>query len=146
LDVRPESDRVALADALREDGFVRVRLGGQVLMLESGPLPVQGETTIDVIVDRLVRGSETAGRLRDSIETAFEKGLGRCRVIVQEGGFGADPHPGPLPVGEGEGSGPLSPRERARVRGDASRTDASRTEAEAPVDPEVRIEAPHPNP
>ena len=28
LDVRPESDRAALADGLREDGFVRVRIGG----------------------------------------------------------------------------------------------------------------------
>jgi excinuclease ABC subunit A len=84
MEVRPESDRAALADALREDGFTRVRAGGQVIALEAGPLPAppSGEAAIDVIVDRLKRGSEAAERRLDSIETAFAKGLGRCRVIA----------------------------------------------------------------
>ena len=38
--------------------------------------------TVDVIVDRLVRGSESPERRLDSIETAFAKGLGRCRVVT----------------------------------------------------------------
>jgi excinuclease ABC subunit A len=84
LDVRPESDRAALADALREDGFVRVRIDGQVWAIESGPLPLPEGGTIDVIVDRLVRGSEALERRRDSIETAFAKGLGRCRLLTDE--------------------------------------------------------------
>src|SRR5581483_12016569 len=78
LDVRPESDRAALADLLREEGFVRVRVDGAIRSLETGPLPEPAAGAIDVIVDRLVRGSEPAGRRIDSIETAFDKGLGRC--------------------------------------------------------------------
>ncbi len=86
LDVRPESDRAALAEALREDGFTRLRVAGQVVRLESGPIPGPGEGGVDVVVDRLTRGSEAPGRRLDSIETAFAKGLGRARVIVEGGG------------------------------------------------------------
>ena len=39
-----------------------------------------------MVVDRLVRGSEAPGRRLDSIETAFAKGLGRCRVVADDGG------------------------------------------------------------
>jgi len=84
LDVRPESDRSALADSLREDGFTRVRAGGVVVSLDSAPVPAPdpGGNTIEVIVDRLVRGTESPERRLDSIETAFVKGLGRCRLIA----------------------------------------------------------------
>jgi excinuclease ABC subunit A len=84
LDVRPESDRSALADLLREDGFTRVRAGGKVVALEAGPLPPSDDDTVDVIVDRLVRGAESPERRLDSIETAFSKGLGRCRIVVDD--------------------------------------------------------------
>src|ERR687894_3231073 len=45
LEVRRESDRMALADALRADGFTRVVLGGpgQTVTLDSGPLPGPGD-------------------------------------------------------------------------------------------------------
>ena len=83
LDLRPDSDRSALADSLRAEGFTRVRAGGGVVRLESGPIPESTGPTVDVVVDRLTRGSEAVGRRLDSIETAFAKGLGRCRVIVE---------------------------------------------------------------
>ncbi len=86
LDVRPDSDLLGLADALREDGFARVRVDGQVLRVETGPLPRPVAGGIDVVVDRLTRGSEAIGRRLDSIETAFAKGLGRARVLVEDGG------------------------------------------------------------
>ena len=38
-----------------------------------------------MVVDRLVRGSEAPERRLDSIETAFAKGLGRCRVMSGRG-------------------------------------------------------------
>ena len=84
LDVLPGSDLQALADALREEGFTRVRSRGEVISIESGPLPSTNDTTLDVIVDRLVRGSEATGRRLDSIEAAFSRGLGRCRVILDD--------------------------------------------------------------
>jgi len=83
LDVRPDSDLAGLAEALVEDGFTRVRVGGQVIRLGGAPLPDPGEGGVDVVVDRLTRGSEASGRRLDSIETALAKGLGRARVIVE---------------------------------------------------------------
>ena len=88
LDVRPDSDLAALADSLREDGFTRIRVGGQVVRLESGPLPGGATSGVDVVVDRLTRGSEATGRRLDSIETAFARGLGRARVLVEPDGPG----------------------------------------------------------
>ncbi len=87
LDIRPDSDLEGLAEALREDGFSRVRVGGSVARIESGPIPDPGESGgVDVVVDRLTRGSEASNRRLDSIETAFAKGLGRCRVVVEPDG------------------------------------------------------------
>ncbi|WP_169978567.1 excinuclease ABC subunit UvrA [Tautonia rosea] len=85
LEIRPDTDRTALAALLREDGFLRVRVGDRVETIEDGPIPDPvGEASVDVIVDRLVRGREDSGRRGDSIETAFDRGLGRCRVIAEE--------------------------------------------------------------
>ena len=52
----------------------------------TGRCPSRPRAAVDVVVDRLTRGSEATGRRLDSIETAFAKGLGRCRVIVEGGG------------------------------------------------------------
>ena len=85
LDVRPDTDRAALADALREDGFIRVRVDGQASDARVRADPRRPATgAIDVIVDRLVRGRRTPAARLDSIETAFDKGLGRCRVITDD--------------------------------------------------------------
>ena len=40
---------------------------------------------IYVILDRLVAGNAAEDRLRDSLETAFSKGEGRCFVFVEDG-------------------------------------------------------------
>ncbi|MBX6315234.1 MAG: excinuclease ABC subunit A, partial [Isosphaeraceae bacterium] len=85
LDVRPESDRAALADALREDGFIRVRVDGQIQTIEAGPLPMPSDGEVEVVVDRMTRGSDAEARRLDSIETAFARGLGRCRIVTDEG-------------------------------------------------------------
>ncbi len=85
IDVRPETDLDALANLLREDGLTRVRVGSRVVRIESGPSPVPGpgESGPDGILDRMTRGAEAPARRMDSIETAFMKGLGRCRILVE---------------------------------------------------------------
>ncbi|MDB5349358.1 MAG: uvrA 3 [Planctomycetota bacterium] len=85
MEISDESDPLALADGLREDGFTRVRADGVVSTIDSGPLPRPKDGVVEVIVDRLVRGSEAESRRLDSIETAFAKGFGRCRIITDEG-------------------------------------------------------------
>jgi excinuclease ABC subunit A len=82
LDIRAGTDQAALLASLRARGFTRLRSNGQTNALDEPgpPLPVDGQ--VDVIVDRLIRGSDAADRRADSIETAFDEGLGRCRVIA----------------------------------------------------------------
>lgn len=82
LDIVAGSDRLLLAESLRESGFVRVRIGNETQLIESGPIPGNAIGPIDVIVDRLVRGSESLERREDSIRTAFERGYGRCRILT----------------------------------------------------------------
>ncbi len=86
LDVRPDSDLDGLAEALREDGFSRVRVGGATVRIEAGPIPAEGINGVEVVVDRLTRGTEASNRRLDSIETAFAKGLGRCRIVREDDG------------------------------------------------------------
>ena len=84
LDIRPETDRAALFQSLRTEGFTRLAAAGQVVRLDDpeagAALPAEG--SVDVIVDRLVRGKDAIPRRIDSIESAFSKGLGRCRVLA----------------------------------------------------------------
>ena len=106
LHVGPENHFDQVAAGLREDGFVRVVAAGRIVDLTapgSGdtaiaqsiahqPLPPLSSTNgaaengLYVVVDRLAIGSATDQRIRDSLETAFTKGGGRCYVFVEEAG------------------------------------------------------------
>jgi excinuclease ABC subunit A len=67
---------------LREDGFVRVQIDGQVIKLGEDAYPEhQRPTKIFVLVDRLEAGPATP-RGNDSIETAFNRGQGRCALLI----------------------------------------------------------------
>ena len=50
------------------------------------PLPPLPSPLLHAIVDRLVAGRAGESRLRDSLETAFAKGHGRCCAFVETGG------------------------------------------------------------
>jgi excinuclease ABC subunit A len=78
-------DLSATAQALREDGFVRAVIGEQTVSLD-GEVPAQGSgvQTLHVVVDRLAAGRSEAQRIRDSLETAFQHGDGRCDVLTEE--------------------------------------------------------------
>ncbi|MDP3730708.1 MAG: excinuclease ABC subunit UvrA [Candidatus Omnitrophota bacterium] len=68
----------------KKDGFVRVRVDGNVVEIERGvPLDKNKAHTIEIVVDRLVLGKDIRKRLTDSIETALEIGSGL--VIVSAG-------------------------------------------------------------
>ncbi|NLX56162.1 MAG: excinuclease ABC subunit UvrA [Planctomycetaceae bacterium] len=75
------------AAELREDGFVRVVVAGQMLSLSAGDTaaalggPRPDGTEVLVVVDRLVAGPGNRQRAHDSVETAFSKGRGRCAVL-----------------------------------------------------------------
>ncbi|MDZ7339260.1 MAG: excinuclease ABC subunit UvrA [candidate division KSB1 bacterium] len=66
----------------RRDGYVRVRVDGEVYDLDSKiKLDKNKKHNIEVVVDRLVLGPQVASRLADSVETAL--GLGSGMVLVE---------------------------------------------------------------
>jgi excinuclease ABC subunit A len=83
VDVRPDTDGAMLVASLRREGFTRARVAGIVLPLDEPGLSLPREGSFDVTVDRLIRGRDTLGRRSDSIETAFRKGLNRCRIWTE---------------------------------------------------------------
>lgn len=68
--------------SIRKQGFVRVRLDGEVLDLDSLPrLDKRKAHSIDVVVDRLVLKDDVRSRLTDSVETALQQGEGTMLVL-----------------------------------------------------------------
>ncbi|MDZ7378100.1 MAG: excinuclease ABC subunit UvrA [candidate division KSB1 bacterium] len=66
----------------RRDGYVRVRVDGEVYDLDAKiKLDKNKKHNIEVVVDRLVLGPQVASRLADSVETAL--GLGSGMVLVE---------------------------------------------------------------
>ena len=64
-------------------------LRGEVPVPATGDAPVQSNGTVYVVVDRLSAGSAGQQRVRESLETAFAKGKGKCFVIRRERRRGA---------------------------------------------------------
>ncbi len=71
---------------LRQKGFQRVRLNGEVKELQDDSIipPGSSEHVVEVVVDRLVLNAESRGRLADSLELAFREGGDRAIVMYQE--------------------------------------------------------------
>ncbi len=75
-----------LLKSIRRDGFVRVRIDGQISSLEEIPsLPRQPSYQVDVVVDRLILNRESTQRLAESLEIAAHHSNGRVTVL-REGG------------------------------------------------------------
>ena len=72
-------------EELRNDGFVRVRIDGKMVMLEDDfPLPEKNKRhTIEAVVDRLITGKTDRTRLTDSVETALGKGDGVLTALFE---------------------------------------------------------------
>ena len=67
-----KGEHAKLLEQIRKDGYVRVRVDGEVYDInEVPPLDKQKKHTIDVIVDRLIIKPGIEGRLAESMETAF---------------------------------------------------------------------------
>src|SRR5688572_3037850 len=78
-------------EAARKQGFVRVRVDGQVHDLSSAPkLNRRQNHDIAVVVDRLVARQADRNRLADSIETALRAAEGLVEVVRH----GSSPHAG----------------------------------------------------
>ena len=69
---------------LAEQGFVRVRVDGEVRRLEEVPaLDKKRKHSIEVVVDRVTVGKVETARLTDSVETALRAGKGQMQVLAE---------------------------------------------------------------
>jgi excinuclease ABC subunit A len=71
---------------LRQRGFERVRIAGQIRGLdETNLVPTGGaELAVELVVDRLVATPDQRARLADSLELAFREGRDRAIVLAQK--------------------------------------------------------------
>ena len=72
-------------EKLLKDGYIRVRVDGEVKMLEDDiPLDKNKRHDIDVIVDRIVKTADSRSRVHDSIETALSLADGKAVVLAND--------------------------------------------------------------
>jgi excinuclease ABC subunit A len=73
---------------LRQRGFQRVRIAGEIKNLDDPQLVPGGagtrEIAVDLVVDRLVAAADQRSRLADSLELAFREGRDRAVVLAQK--------------------------------------------------------------
>lgn len=78
------------ADELRTRGFIRLIVGDRTVNTSAGAADSDPIGSVDeaataacfVIVDRLTADPASESRIRDSLETAFREGQGRCVVFI----------------------------------------------------------------
>lgn len=71
---------------LRQRGFQRVRIAGEIKSLDEPRLVPNGsdEIAVELVVDRVVVAADQRSRLADSLELAFREGQNRALVLVQK--------------------------------------------------------------
>ena len=71
---------------IKRDGFLRVRVDGEMRLLEDEDIQLDKNKkhTIEVVVDRLVIKEGLSKRLADSLETAVKRSGGLASVLVHE--------------------------------------------------------------
>ncbi|MFO7803827.1 MAG: excinuclease ABC subunit UvrA [Desulfovermiculus sp.] len=80
---RRKGNQADVFKKLKSQGFVRVRVDGEVMTLDQVPdLAKTKRHSVDVVVDRLVLKDNVRKRLADSLELALQLGSGR--VVVSE--------------------------------------------------------------
>ena len=85
--VGKKGEQLDLFDELRAQGFVRVRVDGEVYELDAVPkLDKNKKHTVDVVVDRLKVREDAKQRLAESFETALRHADGRAIALEMDSG------------------------------------------------------------
>lgn len=83
--VERKGEYIDLFDQLRAQGFVRLRIDGEVHDIDSLPaLQKNKKHTIDVVVDRLKVSPDSKQRLAESFETALRHADGRALAVEMD--------------------------------------------------------------
>ena len=81
----PDQSLLSLVQNLQAQGFIRVRIAGELYELDQLPSDLPANTSqIELVIDRLRVREEQKQRLADSIETALEAANDRVLVVDME--------------------------------------------------------------
>ena len=81
--VGKKGTHVKVIEQLKKDGYVRVRVDGEMLDLDDSiELNKNKKHTIEVVVDRIAIKPDSSARLADSLETALKLGSGKVLIDV----------------------------------------------------------------
>lgn len=74
----------SLIEELRQEGFVRLRIDGEVINIDEADVDIQKNTkhTIDIVIDRIVVKENAKSRIADSSQIALKKANGLMVVDV----------------------------------------------------------------
>ena len=79
-----KGEHLEVVEQARRHGFVRARVDGDLVELESVPkLAKTRRHSIEAVVDRLVIDAEVRSRLTDSVELALKEGCGMLVALVE---------------------------------------------------------------
>jgi len=76
-----------LLEGLRDKGFVRVRVNGEVVRLDETlpALDKKKKHSIDLVVDRIAVAPENRSRIAEAIELALKEADGEARAVLDDG-------------------------------------------------------------
>ena len=81
-----KGEHVKVIERLQREGYVRVRIDGEVYPIEEVPsLDKQKKHTVEAVIDRIVLKEGVESRLTESLEHAFALGQNLAIVAVQDG-------------------------------------------------------------
>lgn len=81
----PDQSLLSLVQSLQAQGFIRVRIAGELYELDQLPSDLPANTSqIELVIDRLRVREEQKQRLADSIETALEAANDRVLIVDME--------------------------------------------------------------
>lgn len=86
LDIPKNRSTDEQLELLRQQGFVRARVGGEVILLADLDASKLEGKTIEIVIDRLKVDPDESHdiRLADSVETAFFEGKGSCLIVCPD--------------------------------------------------------------
>jgi excinuclease ABC subunit A len=80
-----KGEHESVFDDIRQQGFVRVRVNGEICDLDSLPkLDKRKNHTIEAVVDRLSINADARGRITDSVEIALKTSDGSLIALVEK--------------------------------------------------------------
>ena len=84
-----KGEHVKILERIRKEGFTRVRVDGQILLLDEDEIHLEKQKrhTIEIVVDRIIVKPGQEGRISEAVELAMHEGEGLAVVYFKDGDF-----------------------------------------------------------